>query len=222
MSSLKKRALPTIGANVETSAPASSHASGRPRFWRSFAELQNRPEFRALLEREFAAPPPEGPADAPERRRFLQLMGASLGLAGVGCTWHEDKLLPLSRRPEETVPGTTKKFATAMELDGVAVGLRATSYDGRPIKIDGNPLHPESLGGSNSLHQASVLGVYDPDRSDKPWKRGAGAASASSWEAFAEFAKEHFGKLKGKGYNLRVLAERSSSPTLAALKKRFL
>jgi molybdopterin-containing oxidoreductase family iron-sulfur binding subunit len=223
MSSLKKRTLPTIGAQVETPAPAPTHGSGRPRFWRSFAELENRPEFRALLEREFAAPPPEGPVNAPERRRFLQLMGASLGLAGVGCTWHEDKLLPLSRRPEETVPGTTKKFATAMELDGVAVGLYATSYDGRPIKIDGNPLHSESLGGANAMHQASVLGVYDPDRSDKPWKRGGGTASASSWDAFNAFAKEHFGKLKGShGYGLRVLAERSSSPTLTALKARFL
>jgi molybdopterin-containing oxidoreductase family iron-sulfur binding subunit len=222
MSSLKKRALPTLGARVETPAPAPTHGSGRPRFWRSFAELQNRPEFRALLEREFAAPPPEGPIDAPERRRFLQLMGASLGLAGVGCTWREDKILPLSRRPEETVPGTTKKYATAMELDGVAVGLHATSYDGRPIKVDGNPLHPESLGGAHALHQASVLGVYDPDRSDKPWKRGGGAAAASSWDAFLAFAAEHFPKLRSQGWGLRVLAERSSSPTLAALRKRFL
>jgi molybdopterin-containing oxidoreductase family iron-sulfur binding subunit len=222
MSSLKKRALPTIGAEVETPAPAPNHGSGRPRFWRSFAELQNRPEFRALLEREFAAPPPDAPLNAPERRRFLQLMGASLGLAGVGC-WHEDKILPLSRRPEETVPGTTKKFATAMEIDGVAVGLHATSYDGRPIKVDGNPLHPESLGGADAIHQASVLGVYDPDRSDKPWKRGGGSATPSSWDAFAAFAAQHFGKLKGaRGYGLRVLAERSSSPTLAALRKRFL
>ncbi len=222
MSSLKKRTLPTLGAQAEAPAPAPTHGSGRPRFWRSFAELQNRPEFRSLLEREFAAPPPDGKASDPERRRFMQLMGASLGLAGVGC-WHEDKILPLSRRPEETIPGTTKQFATAMELDGVAVGLRATSYDGRPIKIDGNPLHPESRGAANAYHQASVLGVYDPDRSDKPWKRGGGAAAASSWDAFTAFANDHFGKLRGSaGSGLRVLAERSSSPTLAALKQRFL
>jgi MoCo/4Fe-4S cofactor protein with predicted Tat translocation signal len=72
----------------------------RPRFWRSFAELENRPEFRELLAREFAAPP-EGPApNSPERRRFIQIMGASLALAGAGCRWHEDKLMPMSRRPE--------------------------------------------------------------------------------------------------------------------------
>ncbi len=224
MSSLKKRALPTLqgGATVPDSASAApTQASGRPRFWRSFAELEDRPEFRALLEREFAAPPAEVPPNSPERRRFMQLMGASLGLAGVGC-WREDKILPLSRRPEDTVPGTTKKYATAMELDGVAVGLHATSYDGRPIKIDGNPLHPESLGAATAMHQASVLGVYDPDRSDKPWKRG-GAATASSWTAFADFAKTHFAKLKtSRGYGLRVLAERSSSPTLDVLRQRFM
>jgi MoCo/4Fe-4S cofactor protein with predicted Tat translocation signal len=227
MSSLNKRALPTFKGGAVPGAsdePAPTQSSGRPRFWRSFAELENRPEFRALLEREFAAPPADAAsASAPERRRFLQLMGASLGLAGVGCTWHEDKILPLTRRPEEMVPGTTKKYATAMELDGVAVGLRATSYDGRPIKIDGNPLHPDSLGGSSAVHQASVLGLYDPDRSDKPWKRSGGTASASSWDAFATFATQQFARLKGaRGYGLRVLAERSSSPTLAELRKRFL
>jgi MoCo/4Fe-4S cofactor protein with predicted Tat translocation signal len=225
MSSLKKRALPTLqgGATVtDAAAPAPASASDRPRFWRSFAELEDRPEFRELLEREFAAPPADVPVNSPERRRFMQLMGASLGLAGVSC-WQEDKILPLTRRPEDTVPGTTKKYATAMELDGVAVGLHATSYDGRPIKIDGNPLHPESLGGSSAMHQASVLGVYDPDRSDKPWKRGGGAATASSWAAFADFAKGHFAKLKSsRGYGLRVLAERSSSPTLEFVRQRFM
>ncbi|HTQ44893.1 MAG TPA: TAT-variant-translocated molybdopterin oxidoreductase [Polyangiaceae bacterium] len=223
MSSLKKRVLPTLGGGSKKEAPAAETASARPRFWRSFGELENRPEFRALLEREFAAPPVNEPESAPERRRFLQLMGASLGLAGVGCHWAEDKILPLSRRPEDTIPGTTKKYATAMELDGVAVGLRATSYDGRPIKIDGNPLHPESLGGASAVHQASVLGVYDPDRSDKPWKRSGGSASAASWDEFASFAGPHFAKLKSmKGYGLRVLSERSGSPTLEALRKRFM
>ncbi|HEY3495903.1 MAG TPA: TAT-variant-translocated molybdopterin oxidoreductase, partial [Polyangiaceae bacterium] len=207
----------------DAARPERAHATGRPLFWRSFAELENRPEFREQLEREFAAPPMEtAPKNSPERRRFLQLMGASLGLAGVGCRYPEDKILPLSRRPEDTVPGATKRYATAMELDGVAVGLHATSYDGRPIKIDGNPTHPESLGGTNPLLQASVLGVYDPDRSDKPFRRGDGRATASSWSEFAAFADKHFARLRTtRGFGLRVLAERSSSPTLLELKKRF-
>ena len=122
MPSLKKKALPMLAQNAEPTGvaaePAPTEGSARPRFWRSFAEFGNTPEFRATLEREFAAPPVDVPPNAPERRRFMQLMGASLGLAGVGC-WHEDKILPLTRRPEGTIPGTTKRYATAMELNGV-------------------------------------------------------------------------------------------------------
>jgi MoCo/4Fe-4S cofactor protein with predicted Tat translocation signal len=228
MSSLKKEARTLrVVQGTEQSAPADAtvtgQASARPLFWRSFAELNDTPEFRAQLEREFAAPPEQVPENSPERRRFLQLMGASLGLAGVGCRWQEDKLLPMTRRPEGTIPGTTKKFATAMELGGVGVGLHATSYDGRPIKIDGNPAHPESLGGSSTYHQASVLGLYDPDRSDRPFQRSGGNAKPSSWAEFEAFADKHFARFRAtRGYGLRVLAERSSSPTLDAVKRRFL
>jgi molybdopterin-containing oxidoreductase family iron-sulfur binding subunit len=215
MSSLKDEGTP-----AETGDGAST---ARPRFWRSFAELNQSPEFRSLLEREFAAPPETLPADAPERRTFLKLMGASLGLAGVGCRWKEDKILPLTRRPEGTIPGTTKRYATVMELDGVGVGLQVTSYDGRPIKVDGNPVHPESLGGANAMHQASILGLYDPDRSDRPMRRAGGTASPQTFEAFRTFAKEHFGKLeRTKGFGLRVLSEPTSSPTLLALRAEFL
>jgi molybdopterin-containing oxidoreductase family iron-sulfur binding subunit len=194
----------------------------KPRFWRSFAELENRAEFRELMAREFAAPP-EGPApNSPERRRFIQIMGASLGLAGAGCRWHEDKLMPLTQRPDETVPGTTKRFATAMEIGGVGVGLHVTSYDGRPIKVDGNPLHPESLGGASAQHQASVLAVYDPDRSDRPIRRGGGTPARTSLAEFDAFAKEHFAKLRAQqGMGLRVVSERSASPTLERLQRTF-
>jgi MoCo/4Fe-4S cofactor protein with predicted Tat translocation signal len=215
MSSLKDE-----GTLAETSDAAST---ARPRFWRSFAELNQSPEFRALLEREFAAPPETLPADAPERRTFLKLMGASLGLAGVGCRWKEDKLLPLTRRPEGAIPGASKRYATVMELDGVGVGLHVTSVDGRPIKVDGNPVHPESLGGANAMQQASVLGLYDPDRSDRPMRRAGGTASPQSLEAFTAFVKGHFGKLeRTKGFGLRVLSEPTSSPTLLALKAEFM
>src|SRR5687768_10513216 len=191
----------------------------KPLYWRSLAELENTPEFREFVEREFATPLEHVPPNSPQRRRFMQLMGASLGLAGAGCRWHEDKLVPLSRRPEGSTPGVPKKFATAMEIDGRAIGLHVTSYDGRPIKIDGNPRHPDSLGACGPMHQASVLSLYDPDRSDAV-KRGG---SKSSWAAFTKFSKEHFAALRAKGgAGLQVLSERSSSPTLADMRRRFL
>src|SRR6185436_8254942 len=157
-----------------------------------------------------------------ERRRFMQLMGASLGLVGVGC-FPEDKILPLSRRPDDTIPGTTSRYATAMELNGVAVGLHATSYDGRPIKVDGNPLHPDSLGAACVYHQGSVLNVYDPDRSDSVSQKSGDKRQLSSFEAFDKAAKEQIKKLRAsRGEGLRVLSERTSSPTLAALQQRWM
>jgi MoCo/4Fe-4S cofactor protein with predicted Tat translocation signal len=220
MSSLNKK--PTAcGAD----AAATNHtdaSAAPPEYWRSFAELEGRPEYRELLQREFAVPPEEIPADAPERRTFMKLMGASLGLAGVACRWQEDKLVPLARREENAVPGTTKRYATAMDLGGLAVGLHAISYDGRPIKIEGNPLHPDSRGATGPIEQASVLGLYDPDRSDRPMRRGGGRASPATQRDFDVFALERFKQLRTKrGLGLRVLSERSSSPTLSAMKQRF-
>jgi MoCo/4Fe-4S cofactor protein with predicted Tat translocation signal len=204
------------------SAPAQDTAA--PTYWRSMAELDQTPEFRAAVEQEFREPLDQLPPDSPARRRFMQVMGASFSMAGLaGCRWREDKILPMTRRPEGVIPGTTSRYATAMELNGVAFGLHATSYDGRPIKVDGNPLHPESLGAASIYHQGSVLGVYDPDRSDAVTEKAGGKRQLSTFEAFDKAAKEQLKKLRAnRGEGLRVLAERSSSPTLLALKDRWL
>ena len=72
----------------------------KERFWRSFADLEDSPEFLATLADEFPEQAEEL-ADPLSRRRFFQLMGASLALAGVApaCRWEEDHVVPLSRRP---------------------------------------------------------------------------------------------------------------------------
>jgi len=101
-------------------------------------------------------------------------------------------------------------------IGGVAVGLHATSYDGRPIKIDGNPLHPDSLGAASTYHQGSVLNVYDPDRSDSVTSKSGSKRVPSTFEELDKTCKDRFKKLREKrGEGLRVLSERSSSPTLA-------
>jgi molybdopterin-containing oxidoreductase family iron-sulfur binding subunit len=191
----------------------------KPRYWRSLAELENTPAFREFVENEFAAPLEHAPPDSPERRRFLELMGASFAMAGAAGCFPQDKLLPLSRRAEGVIPGVPRKFATAMDIAGVGVGLHVTSYDGRPIKVDGNPQHPESLGACTVYHQASVLGVYDPDRSDSVKQGG----KQSSYDAFDKFAREHFPALQARaGAGFCVLAERSSSPSLNWLRRVLL
>ena len=118
------------------------------------------------MHREFPAQASEW-LDPSGRRGFLKLMGASIALAGAtACTRQPDELLvPYVRQPEEVVPGRPLFFATAMTLGGIATGLLAESHVGRPTKLEGNPEHPSSLGATDLLAQASVLTMYDPDRS---------------------------------------------------------
>jgi molybdopterin-containing oxidoreductase family iron-sulfur binding subunit len=229
MSSIDKKRLSVLSNTPSTSSISASSSGGagdtaKPTYWKSLAELEQSPEFLEFASREFAAPLDQEPPNSPGRRRFMQIMGASMSLAGLdACRWREDKILPLSRRPEGTIPGSSRYFATAMEVNGVGVGLFASSYDGRPIKIEGNPSHPDSLGAASAYQQATVLGLYDPDRSEGVSTGNGGARKASSWDEFRMALASALSGLQGTGgAGLRVLAERSSSPTLAEQKRKLL
>jgi len=194
--------------------------SGRPRsFWRSLDERADTPEFRQFVEREFPAWADEMLEPA-SRRRFLQLMGASMALAGMtACRWPAEPIVPFAHRPAGFVPGEPLHYATALELAGAAVGLLVTSYDGRPIKVEGNPDHAYGLGGTLAWHQAALLDLYDPDRSQHVAQREAGPAS---WDDFVAFARPHFDALRAvRGSRLAVLADASSSPSRADMRARF-
>lgn len=134
-------------------------------YWRSLDQLANRPGFREWLHREF----PENASemlDSGSRRTLLKLMAASFGLAGLtACSRPVERILPAAKGVEGVVPGKATYYATAMSLAGSAVGLLAESHDGRPTKLEGNGLHPGSRGAASAFAQASVLGLYDPDRS---------------------------------------------------------
>ncbi|HVJ80544.1 MAG TPA: molybdopterin oxidoreductase, partial [Planctomycetia bacterium] len=201
-------------------------------YWRSLAELEGASDheggpagadYKAAAAAEF----PHGVVDEttdPSRRRFVQLMGASVALAsGAGCRWPQEKVLPLTRKPGDAIPGIPKRFATAYDLGGVAAGLLVTSYDGRPIKIEGNEKHPDSLGATDGYAQASLLEMYDPDRLAKIARPNGGGAVQSDWNAFLEATAGAIRKAKqagGKGF--RILAEGSSSPTLARLRAKLM
>jgi len=188
-------------------------------YWRSLNELAQSDEFQQHLDQEFPGGV-ETPAGGVSRRRFLQIMAASAAMAGLtGCRWPEEDIVPFSRRPEGFTPGVARHFATAMEQGGVGQALLATSYDGRPIKVDGNPDHPWSLGGASAQMQASVLDLWNVDRSRSVVRRGQNQAVTSSWDDFAAFAAEHFENLAGqRGRGLAVLTEAGSSPTHARLR----
>ncbi len=203
---------------------AGQASSGTPRYWRSLAELADAPEYRAFLDAEFpAADDPQGLS----RRRWLQLMASSLALAGVtgvtGCRWEKREIRPFAKRPADRVPGEPQQFATTMDIAGSALGLLVTCVNGRPIKVEGNPEHPSSLGATNAFAQAAILELYDPDRSKEIIQRIDGREEVRSWAEFSAFAREHFAALKKTGgAGFRVLSEASSSPTLERMRGELL
>ena len=188
-------------------------------YWRSLDELERTPEFREAVKREF----PDDDWDRlppATRRQFLRVMGASMALAGLtACRWPAEEIVPFAHRPDGRVPGVPETFATSMEHDGAAIGMLVSSYDGRPIKSEGNPLHPDSLGALSAVAQAEILQLYDPDRSRRLLLRESGQEFVKQWRDFEVFAAERF---SGNGAGVAVLASSSSSPTRAFVRDRFL
>ncbi|NMC21181.1 MAG: TAT-variant-translocated molybdopterin oxidoreductase, partial [Thermogutta sp.] len=191
-------------------------SSRRSPYWRTLEEPADTPRFREMLAKEF----PHGiEPEGVHRRRWLQLMGASLALAGLGgCRWEKEEIAPFVHRPIGRVPGKAERYATAMDLAGTPIGLVATCVDGRPIKLEGNPGHPLSLGGTDVFAQAAVLELYDPDRGRDVVRREGKRREIASWDAFRD-ALGRFLQSAPEGRGLAILAEASSSPTLARLRR---
>ena len=184
-------------------------------YWRSLAEIEDRPEFRPYLEREFLE---DGAAELPDgitRRDMMMLLGASLSLAGLaGCRRPVEEIVPFVTAPEEILPGVPIHYATTMPFRRSAYGLIVESHEGRPTKIEGNPSHPSTLGASSSLVQASVLGLYDPDRSQSVTLQGAPKSWSDFVTAWGQLSQAH---ASDGGAGLAILSESFSSPTLARL-----
>jgi MoCo/4Fe-4S cofactor protein with predicted Tat translocation signal len=211
MSEPKKLDLPAVRALLEK-------AHGRE-YWRSLEDLAQTDAFQDLMHREFPRYASEW-EDGDSRRNFIKLMGASLALAGLSaCTRQPTELInPYVRQPEELVPGRPLFFATAMPLGASSTGLLVESHEGRPTKIEGNPDHP-SLGACDVYAQASVLGLYDPDRSQALAEEG----EIRSWGGFLETIQQAVALQKAKqGAGLRILTETVTSPTLADQIKEIL
>ncbi len=202
-------------------------------YWRGIHELLRDPEFRAAALREFpVAPggarsrdrsPGVGGGETLSRREFLTLMGASLALAGIGGCLEapRERIYPYTERPSDVIPGVARSYATAMPLDGYATGLLVESHEGRPTKIEGNPLHPASLGAAGVYEQASILQLYDPFRARAPRREGATA----SWLRFQREVvppSRTPGRTEDGGAGLRILARPTASPLTTLLIRRFL
>ncbi|HEY4258547.1 MAG TPA: TAT-variant-translocated molybdopterin oxidoreductase, partial [Schlesneria sp.] len=188
--------------------------------WRSLEELEQSESINDWLHREFPKGAESWGSDQTHRREFLRLMAASMALAGIGGCHRrpEEKIVPTSRVPEYT-PHQTVQYATAMPMTGGAQGLLVTSRDGRPLKVEGNPKHPASLGSTDVFAQAAVLELYDPDRSRVVLNH----QQVSSWPDFltalTSRVQDHRSR-RGKG--LRILSPPIVSPTLVWQMQRLL
>jgi molybdopterin-containing oxidoreductase family iron-sulfur binding subunit len=199
---------------------SSSPVTGR-RYWRSLDELADTPEFKDWLHREFPVGASEMVEDGTSRRQFLKIMSASFAFAGVatlgaGCRRPEEKLVPYGQQPENYTFGEAQYFATAMPTRTGATPLVIKSYEGRPVKIEGNALFPGSNGGTDRYAQASILDLYDPDRA-RHFTRDDKKVSREDALSFLDELSKKFAANSGEG--LAFLAESSTSPSRARLQK---
>jgi MoCo/4Fe-4S cofactor protein with predicted Tat translocation signal len=198
--------------NLETARAQIAGTKG-PEYWRSLEELAGSAEFQEMMHREF----PKGASewlDSVSRRGFLKLMGASLAMAGMtACTKQPlEPIVPYVRQPEAVIPGVPMFYATAFTLGGYASPILVESHLYRPTKIEGNAQHPASLGGTDVFAQASILGMYDPDRSQTIAYLG----DVRTWGGFLEAIRGPLNAQKAvQGAGIRILTRTVSSPALA-------
>jgi MoCo/4Fe-4S cofactor protein with predicted Tat translocation signal len=199
------------------STPRSTRPDGGD--WRSLRHWAGDPELADQQAREFPDRASQWD-DEPSRRQFLRLMSASLALAGAcGCRAPDEQILPYVEMPEQMIPGKPLYFATAMPLAGHAMGLVVESHMGRPTKIEGNPSHPASRGATSAIAQASILDLYDPDRS-RAIRRLRTVTSRDVFESDFRLTATMIGNRGGAG--LRVLTESTTSPTLVGQLQQIL
>jgi len=209
----KRLTLAAVREKIDAATAHDDREKTGPEYWRSLEELAGSEEFQQALHREF----PKGASewlDTVSRRGFLKVMGASLGLAGMtACTKLPlEPIVPYVRQPENVVPGRPMYYATAVTLGGYASPVLVESHEGRPTKIEGNDLHPASQGGTDIFTQASLLSLYDPDRSQSVVSMG----DQRSWTAFLQTIRGPLSAQKAlQGAGIRILTTTVTSPTLA-------
>ncbi len=227
--------LPSVGSKPESSAHkmSSSNGNGKPpqqlniselrtrlaegdpkRVWRGLEEIADTDQFKEFVEREFPRTAPPWAA-AIDRRKFLQVAAASMALAGLaGCRRQPiEKIVPYVTNPEGMVPGIPLNYASTVTLGGYAHGVLVESHTGRPTFLAGNPEHPASLGATDPWVSATILDLYDPNRSQAVLFEGV----IKTYDRFIEDARAELARQRGTGgQSLRILTETVTSPTLAA------
>jgi len=180
-------------------------------YWKSLEQLDGSPEFKKFLDSEFPLVAEDGADSTFSRRKFLSIMGASFALAGLtSCRRPVEAIVPHVMPPEDIALGVPVEYHTTMPNGIHAYGLTVRTYDGRPIKIEGNPAHPSTQGASNSFIQAEILNLYDPDRSKSVLNNSA----ERSWDDFVVFWRGLLQKYShNNGDGLAIISPSFSDPT---------
>ena len=197
-----------------------SEPQGGKKYWRSLEELAGTPDFEASLEREFPQGAAEFQGGEVSRRHFMKIMGASTALAGIGlagCRRPEMHLVPFTKSAEWVIPGKFLFYTSSMPSSRGYVPLIVTTYEGRPTKIEGNPYHPinDGHGGTDMYAQASVLNMYDPDRSRFFLEKGV-ESDPAKFEKFLDDLIAGYEAKQGDG--IAFLMEDDPSPTRERLR----
>ncbi len=192
------------------------------KYWGSLEELHETPEFLENQGKEFLTPPPEQSITSMERRSFLKVMGAGLLMASLqGCRKPVEKIIPYVNRPEEIIPGVANWYASTCSECSASCGLVVKTREGRPLKVEGNKIHPLSQGGLCAQGQASVIGLYDPHRLKGPVKVSQGQTTDVSWTEADNQVKASLDKAKTGG-QVAILSGVVTSPSTTKLIKDFL
>ncbi|WP_250461808.1 4Fe-4S dicluster domain-containing protein [Microbulbifer litoralis] len=207
--------MPPLKPGQETEFPAQALASQRGAgYWHSLVALAARADNLIGSDGDHS----------PQRRRMLKLLGASMALAGLPACTREprDTLVPYVRQPEMLVPGRPRYYASAAVVAGYAQGVLAESHEGRPVKLEGNPDHPASRGACDAISQASVLSLYDPDRSAAVRHRGAIASGDELLRALGD-KRRQWNATRGRGlaFVTGTITSPSQRARIDALRERW-
>jgi len=201
---------------------ANAAQDGGAVFWKSLEEKNSNDGLQKMKEAEFPlgiSPDelPKGVVAQVSRRGFVKVGAAMTALLGLdGCVRRPvEKIAPYTRAPEYAIPGVPSHYATVVSQRGEALGLLVEAHEGRPTKVEGNPDHPASKGAADLLAQASILDLYDPDRSTSV-VHGGKPAKYDEFEKAFELLME--ATEADAGAKMRVLVQPTNSPTFVRLR----
>jgi len=168
------------------------------------------------------------PNDAPpfletplSRRSFIAMLSAAMAVTAAACRRPDYKLVPAVNNQEYAIPGVPLYYSTCYMHKNVVHPLLVRVREGRPVKVEGNDLHPIVSGKSSALIQATLFELYDPERirpilvGRRPGVIPSGNYSTPA-NAIAQIVQA-IRSTSEEGKHIRILLDEHCSPTIEIL-----